>query len=494
MTLETFVNEGNNILWGRFGLIALLLFTGAYFTLRSSFVQVRHFGHMWGVLKDSLSTPHGGVSSFGALSMSLAARVGTGNIAGVAVALTLGGPGAVFWMWVVALIGMATSFYECTLAQVFKIQDEDGTYRGGPAYYMERGLGQRWMGVLFAIFLIISFGFVFIAVQTNTIASAVNEAFAVDELTTGIIVAIVAGVVIFGGVRRIASVAEIIVPFMALAYLIIALIVIAFNIEKIPGILLLIVQSAFGIGEMAGGAVGYAISQAMLNGIKRGLFSNEAGMGSAPNAAATADVPHPAIQGYVQMLGVFVDTIVICTCTASIILLAGVYTPGMDMAGVTLTQESLGSEVGAWGPIFVAIALIFFAFTSVIANYYYGESNMLFIYDHHHLLIVPFRVLVLACIIAGAVTETPLIWSIADLSMACMAVLNLIAILLLSNLAMKVHEDYERQRHELRAYIRDVQRDPSLASTVPHRPVFDPSRFPELEDKIDDRVWQNGKL
>lgn len=345
------MNFINNILWGSV-LIYLLLGTGIYFTLRTRFIQLRHFSHMFSVLKNSNKSDSAGISSFQALCTTLAARVGTGNLTGVAIALTAGGPGAIFWMWVVAFIGMATSFVESSLAQLYKTKDDNGNYRGGPAYYMEKGLGMRWMGVLFSIFLIIAFGLVFNAVQANSIAQASAVAFHLQPLHVGIGLVLLSGVVIFGGIRSIAKVAELVVPLMAGAYLLLALWVIGHNIEHMPAILTLIFKSAFGLQEAAAGAVGYGISQAMTQGVQRGLFSNEAGMGSAPNAAASASPypPHPASQGYVQMLGVFIDTIVICSATAAIILSSGILDQPTDsISGIDLTQRALSTAVGSWG-------------------------------------------------------------------------------------------------------------------------------------------------
>lgn len=345
------MNFINNILWGSV-LIYLLLGTGIYFTLRTRFIQLRHFSHMFSVLKNSNKSDSAGISSFQALCTTLAARVGTGNLTGVAIALTAGGPGAIFWMWVVAFIGMATSFVESSLAQLYKTKDDNGNYRGGPAYYMEKGLGMRWMGVLFSIFLIIAFGLVFNAVQANSIAQASAVAFHLQPLHVGIGLVLLSGVVIFGGIRSIAKVAELVVPLMAGAYLLLALWVIGHNIEHMPAILTLIFKSAFGLQEAAAGAVGYGISRAMTQGVQRGLFSNEAGMGSAPNAAASASPypPHPASQGYVQMLGVFIDTIVICSATAAIILSSGILDQPTDsISGIDLTQRALSTAVGSWG-------------------------------------------------------------------------------------------------------------------------------------------------
>jgi len=417
------INLMNDLLWGSI-LVYLLVGVGIYFTVRLGFIQFRHFGHMFSVLRNSRKADSAGISSFQALCTSLAARVGTGNMAGVAVALTAGGPGAIFWMWLIAMLGMATSFAESTLAQLYKTRDNDGNYRGGPAYYMEKGLGMRWMGVLFSIFLIIAFGLVFNAVQANAIASAMNTAFDFERGYVGVGIVIISAFVIFGGIRKIARTAEIIVPIMALAYLAIAIYVMLMNIEKVPEVLALIFKSAFGLQEAAAGGLGYAIAQAMINGIKRGLFSNEAGMGSAPNAAASATPypPHPASQGYVQMLGVFMDTIVICSATVAIILMSGEYVPHGEVTGIELTQRALTAQVGEWGGIFVAVAIFFFAFTSIIANYSYAETNLIFLEHNNKKGLVLFRIVVLGMVMFGSLATLPTVWALADVSMGLMAI------------------------------------------------------------------------
>ncbi|WP_107851107.1 alanine/glycine:cation symporter family protein [Oceanimonas marisflavi] len=470
--MDSFIAFINNLLWGSV-LIYLLLGVGIYFTVRLGLIQFRHFGHMFSVLKHSRQSDAAGISSFQALCTSLAARVGTGNLAGVAVALYLGGPGAIFWMWLIALIGMATAFAESALAQLYKVKDDDGNYRGGPAYYMERGLGMRWMGVLFAIFLIIAFGLVFNAVQANSISAAMQVAFSVPEWATGLVLVVLAGLIIFGGLRTIARFAELVVPLMALAYLLIALVVVAMNITELPGVLALIVKSAFGLEQAGGGAMGYAISQALINGVKRGLFSNEAGMGSAPNAAASATPypPHPASQGYVQMLGVFADTIVICTCTASIILLSGQFEPGSGVTGIELTQKALANEVGDWGNIFIAIAILFFAFTSIVANYAYAENNLVFLEHNHPAGLLVFRLFVLGMVMFGSIGELPTIWAMADTSMGMMALINLVAILLLSGVVVKLAKDYNDQRK------------------LGRLPTFDASKYPELHNQLEEGIW-----
>lgn len=470
------INLMNDLLWGSI-LVYLLVGVGIYFTVRLGFIQFRHFGHMFSVLKNSRKADKAGISSFQALCTSLAARVGTGNMAGVAVALTAGGPGAIFWMWLIAMLGMATSFAESTLAQLYKTKDDDGNYRGGPAYYMEKGLGMRWMGILFSIFLIIAFGLVFNAVQANSIAGAMNTAFGWDKTIVGVVVVLLSAVVIFGGIKRIARVAEMIVPAMALLYLLLALFIMFMNIEKLPAVLELIFKSAFGFQEAAAGGLGYAIAQAMINGIKRGLFSNEAGMGSAPNAAASATPypPHPASQGYVQMLGVFMDTIVICSATVAIILMSGEYVPHGEVTGIELTQNALSSQVGPWGSIFVAVAIFFFAFTSIIANYSYAETNLIFLEHNHKAGLGIFRVVVLGMVMFGAMASLPVVWALADVSMGLMAIVNLIAILLLSGIVIKLAKDYNKQLQ---------------AGKVP---TFDSNDFPELKSQLEDGIWDQNK-
>jgi AGCS family alanine or glycine:cation symporter len=466
----------NDLLWGAV-LVYLLVGAGIYFTFRLGFIQIRHFRHMFTVLKNSRKADKAGISSFQALCTSLAARVGTGNMAGVAVALTIGGPGAIFWMWVTAMVGMATSFVESTLAQLYKTKDKDGNYRGGPAYYMEKGLGMRWMGILFSIFLMIAFGLVFNAVQANSITNALNTAFGFEPVTIGFGIVFLSAFVIFGGIRKIAKTAELVVPFMAIAYLAIALFVLIINIEKVPSVLTLIIKSAFGFQEIAAGSFGYMIAQAMINGVKRGLFSNEAGMGSAPNAAATATPypPHPASQGYVQMLGVFIDTIVICSSTVAIILMSGEYVPHSEVTGIELTQRALSSQVGAWGSTFVAVAIFFFAFTSIIANYSYAETNLVFLEHNNKKGLIIFRGVFLAMVMFGSLATLPTVWSMADVSMGLMAIVNLIAILLLSGVAVKLAKDYNRQLQ---------------AGKVP---TFDVRDYPELHSQLEPGIWDRSE-
>jgi alanine or glycine:cation symporter, AGCS family len=441
--IESALSVANDVLW-TYILIALLVGLGLYFTIRTRFVQFRFLGDAVRLL--GAGTASGtGISSFGAFAVGTAARVGTGNLAGVAIAIAIGGPGAVFWMWSIALFGAASAFVESTLAQVYKVRDGD-TFRGGPAYYMERALGQRWMGVLFAVLITFTFGLVFSSVQANTISLAFEEAYGAPRLLMGVLVAGVAGLVIFGGIKRIARVAEVLVVAMAVPYVLMALYVVVVNYTEIPRVLGLIVSNAFGIGPALGGGFGAAIMQ----GVRRGLFSNEAGMGSAPNAAATADVSHPAKQGLVQSLGVFIDTLVICSATAFVILFSGIYESG-EADGIALTQQALGSHIGGWSANFLSIAVFLFAFSSIIANYYYGETNIEFITGSDRWVLY-YRVAVIGLVLFGSVAALELVWALADLFMGAMALVNLIAIALLAPIALAVLGDYTRQR--------DAGRDP----------------------------------
>ncbi len=469
-----FINE---ILWGSV-LIYLLVGAGLWFTWRCGFVQFRYLTQIRSIVLSNKSGDSSGLSSFQALCTSLAARVGSGNLSGVALALTLGGPGAIFWMWVVAMLGMATSFAECTLAQLYKTRDSEGNYRGGPAWYMERGLGMRWMGVMFSIFLMIAFGLIFNAVQANSIANAMNNAFDIPKTWVGIGLVVLTAAVIWGGMRGTARIAQWLVPIMALLWVLMSLIVMAMNIERLPEVVSLVFKSAFGWQEAASGALGFTISQAITTGFQRGMFSNEAGMGSSPNAAAAAATwpPHPASQGLVQMFGVFIDTIIICSATAGIILFSGILdTPHPEMNGITLVQQALSSVVGGWGTGFIALIVLLFAFTSIVANYAYAENNLLFLQQKSPFALVLFRCLALVMVMFGTLSPLPLVWQMADVAMAFMAVTNLTAILLLSPIAHDLSADYLRQLR--------------LGVT----PVFDPNRFPELKGQLAPGIWDNPK-
>ena len=435
--LEWLVGPFNDFIW-TYILIAVLLILGIYFTVRTRFVQVRLFGEMFRLIFEKREN-NDGVSPFQAFTISAASRVGTGNVTGVALAIGVGGPGAVFWMWIIAIIGMATAFIESTLAQVYKVRDGD-TFRGGPAYYMQKALGFRKLGIVFAILLTLCFGFIFNAVQSNTISQSFMDVFGLPDWIIGLVLVIFTAIIIFGGVKRIVKVTELVVPIMAIFYLIIAFYIVITNISQIPEVFNLIIGQAFGLREVVGGGVGAAL----MEGIRRGLFSNEAGMGSVPNAAATANVSHPAKQGLVQSLGVFFDTIIICSATAFIIILAGLYTTG-EQDGIILTQASMAAHVGSWAPYFVAIAILFFAFSSIIGNYYYGETNIEFINAHKSWL-VTYRLLVLAMVMFGALATVEIVWSMADLFMGLMAIINLFVIALLGGVAFKVLQDFTTQR------------------------------------------------
>ncbi|QEK13709.1 alanine:cation symporter family protein [Crassaminicella thermophila] len=443
--LEAVVSLGNTILWS-YVLIAMLIVLGLYFTVRSNFVQFRFFKEMFCLLTEGASKSVSGekkkgVSSFQAFCISTASRVGTGNLAGVAIAVSVGGPGAVFWMWLIALIGAGSSFVESTLAQIYKVKDENG-YRGGPAYYMEKALNARWMGIIFSILITLCFGLVFNSVQANTITFAFEQAFGTNRLMVGIILTIITGLVIFGGIKRIAKVAEFIVPIMATAYVLVAAFIIIKNISAIPTIFKLIIGSAFGVKQAVGGGIGAA----MMMGIKRGLFSNEAGMGSAPNAAATAEVTHPVKQGLIQTLGVFTDTLLICSATAFIVLLSGAYTTE-GLTGIQLTQTALSSQVGAWGNTFIAFCIFLFAFSSIVGNYYYGESNIEFMNGSKTWLFV-YRIAVVLMVLWGSQSAIQIVWDMADLFMGMMAFINLIAIAMLGKIAFAALKDYAKQKKE----------------------------------------------
>ncbi|MEW9110572.1 MAG: alanine/glycine:cation symporter family protein [Cytobacillus gottheilii] len=441
--IELVVGELNDVMW-TYILIAALIASGLFFSLRSKFVQFRMFPEMFRILGDkAMISADGkrGISSFQAFCISAASRVGTGNIAGVATAIAAGGPGAIFWMWIIAFLGGASSFIESTLAQIYKVKDRDG-FRGGPAYYMEKGLNKRWMGILFAVIITFCFGFVFNSVQSNTIALAFEDAFGTNQTIVGIILAVLTAAVIFGGVHRIAKVSQVVVPIMAVIYILLALVIMIMNVTEIPAVFSLILKSAFGLEEALGGTMGAAV----MMGIKRGLFSNEAGMGSAPNAAAAAAVSHPVKQGLIQTLGVFVDTIIICSATAFMIILSGDYM-NSDLSGVQLTQSALSVQVGSWASIFVAVAIFLFAFTSVIGNYYYGETNIEFI-KKSRMAVFIYRLGVIAMVLFGSVASLDLVWSLADLFMGVMALINLTAIVLLSRTALAALKDYLQQRKE----------------------------------------------
>ena len=460
--LNNWISGINDLLWS-YVLIIMLLGCAFRFTFKTRFVQFRMFREMIRVLGDSANKAHEGekhISSFQAFAVSLASRVGTGNLAGVATAIAVGGPGAVFWMWIIALLGSASAFVESTLAQLYKRKGKE-SFIGGPAYYMRYGLGLNWMGILFAILISVTFGFAFNSVQSNTICAAMQGSFGFDPRIVGAVLTVLTLAIIFGGIQRIAKVSSVIVPVMALGYVALASGIVLFNITELPAVIKLIVSSAFGWEQAAGGTIGAALMQ----GIKRGLFSNEAGMGSAPNVAATAHVSHPVKQGLIQTLGVFTDTLVICTCTAFIILFGGV--PDASLSGIRLTQGALVGEIGPAGSVFVAVAIFLFAFSSIIGNYYYGEANIRFITRRPWVLTL-YRVLVGVMVLFGALATLDLAWSLADITMAFMTLINLVAIVLLGRQAFLLLADYVGQRR------RGIK-----------NPVYTRDRIPSLEDKAE---------
>ena len=457
----------NDFLWTYILLVALLG-CGVWFTWRTRFVQFRMVVEMIRLLGDSAkkfdhSKRH--ISSFQAFTVSLASRVGTGNLAGVATAIAFGGPGAVFWMWVIALFGAATAFVESTLAQLYKRPHTD-SFIGGPAYYISKGMHNRWMAALFAVLITITFALSNNSVQSNTICSAMETAFGMNPTTVGVVLSIITLFVVFGGIQRVAKVSSIVVPIMAVGYLIISIVVVIMNINLVPHVLRVIVENAFGIGPVTGGGLGMII----IYGVKRGLFSNEAGEGSAPNAAATAAVTHPVKQGLIQALGVFTDTLLVCSCTAFIILISGLYeVEGLN--GIALTQNALESEIGSSGPVFIAVAIFLFAYSSIIGNYYYGEANVRYLSNKRWVLII-FRLLSGGVMVMfGAMATLETVWNIVDICMALLTACNLVAIVTLGKYAFRLLDDYIKQK-------RDGNKSPEF-----HR-----SAMPDIADDIE--CWE----
>ncbi len=444
--MDFFTNEltvVNDFLYSKF-LIIVLIAVGLYFTIRTRFVQVRLFPDAFRVVREK-GSEEGSMSSFQALMVATASRVGTGNIAGVATAIVSGGPGALLWMWIMAVIGGASAFIESTLAQVYK--ERDGKiFKGGPAYYIQRALGARWLGIIFSILLILTFAFGFNGLQAYNISSAFE--YYVDDfqnsnvpLIIGIILCVSAAVLFFGGTDKISRVSSILVPIMAGMYIIVGLLIFFINIGELPHAIKVVVQSAFDWDSIFGGFAGSCV----VMGIKRGLFSNEAGMGSAPNAAAAADVSHPAKQGLVQVLSVFIDTLMICSTTAFVVLLTDQYTVGGDLNGIPLVQQSVAAVFGEAGIHFITVAICLFAFTSLIGNYFYAESNIKFISENKVFLQV-FRTLAALMVFFGAQNDLTTAWNLADVIMGCMATVNIIAIVLLGGIAIRVLKDYEEQK------------------------------------------------
>lgn len=428
-------------LWS-YVLIVALLAVGIRLSVTARFVQIRLFKEMFRDLLGGFSATDKGLSSFQSLVVSVAGRVGGGNIAGVAVAITLGGPGALFWMWLIALIGMATSLFECALAQLYKQSDGSETYRGGPAYFMHFGLGWRVMPVIYSGLLLITVGFGFNAVQTYSVTNSIESAFAIPTWQSGIVLTAVMAIILFGGIRRLAAVSQVIVPIMVAGYFALAVGILVANISEVPGALALIFKSAFGLEQMVGGGVAAAIMQ----GARRGLFSNEAGLGTIPNVAATADVQHPISQGLVQSLSVFIDTIVLCTCTALIILLSSAYQPdAINPQGVVLTQLAVAEQLGGWGESLVSVFLVLFATTTIAYNCYLGENSIAYFSNRPAWAIPAFRISVLVMIAWASVQDLGTVFSSSDLTMALLAITNLLALWYLAPVGMKLLRDYESQ-------------------------------------------------
>jgi len=430
--------------------LPVVVLLGLYFTIRSGVVQFRLIPEMFRTLTDKTPRKESGgpqsVSAFQAFTISAASRVGVGNIAGVGTAIAIGGPGAVFWMWLMAFVGGASAFIESSLAQLFKVRDEEG-FHGGPAYYMQKGLGARWMGIVFAIILIICFPIAFSSLQANTIQATISGSFGADSAVwlpwlIGATLSVLMALVIFGGVRRIASVTQTLVPMMALLYLLLGLVIVALNIERLPEVFAAIFTQAFGVNEVLGASLGYII----LTGVKRGMFSNEAGLGSAPNAGATAAVTHPVKQGLVQTLGVYFDTFLVCSITAFIVLVS---VPDLANAerGISLTQGAIVGSLGEWSNVLLSIIIFLLAFSSILGNYYYGEANIEFITPRRTAVLV-YRIFAVIAVFLGAIVSADLVWNFADGAMGFMALVNLIAIALLSGIAIRLLKDYTLQRRE----------------------------------------------
>lgn len=447
MSFNDVLTKMNDIMY-TYILIILLIGVGVYFTIRTRGVQFR-------LLKDGIKSMleksevgedgKKKVSSFQALMISTASRVGTGNIAGIATAIAAGGPGAVFWMWLMALIGGASAFIESTLAQVYKVK-EDGQYRGGPSYYMERALGKRWMGILFSVLLIICFAYGFNGLQAYNMSSSLeyyftNYADTNIPMILGIVLAVATAWVIFGGVHRIGFISSVVVPVMATLYILMGLVTMVLHITELPKVFAMIFESAFDLKAIMGGFAGSAV----VIGIKRGLFSNEAGMGSAPNASASADVDHPVKQGLVQVISVFIDTILICSSTAMMLLTSGVEGKSGTLDGIPFVQQAISSNVGEWGIHFITFSIFAFAFSSLIGNYYYAEANILFIKNNKVVLFI-FRLTCLVAIFLGAQADFSIVWNLADITMGLMAIVNIIAIFMLGKVALKVLKNYEQKR------------------------------------------------
>jgi AGCS family alanine or glycine:cation symporter len=454
--MNAVVGSINGVLWS-YVLIIVLVGIGLYFTVRTGFVQIRYFFEMFKVLSHGISNHKSKgkeISSFQAFCISTASRVGVGNIAGIAIAVVLGGPGAIFWMWVIALIGAASGFVESTLAQIYKVPYHEGGYHGGPAYYIKNALKQPAVAALFAVLISTTFALCYNSVQSNTIAMALHDSFGFSPIITGLVLCIFTSMIIFGGAHRIAKAAAFMVPIMACLYLGVAIVIFFKNIDMVPHMFYLIVHDAF----CPQAAVSGGFAAVIMTGIKRGLFSNEAGEGSVPNAAACAVTSHPVKQGLVQAFGVFVDTLFICTASAVIVMLCQKYEVGGEVTGIALMQLSLSSELGAFAGYFMSFTITLFAFSSIIGNYYYGEVNIGYLSKNPYVL-VAFRIFVVGMVFFGSYATLELVWNLADLFMALLALTNLYAIARLGKIAFIALKDYSDQR---RRGIKDPRFDPKV--------------------------------
>ncbi len=469
---DTIFNYINDLTWG-WALVPFLVVLGVFFTAASGFVQFRFFKRMFGVLWGDEDGDPSKISAREALFVSVGGRVGGGNIAGVAVAITAGGPGAVFWMWAIALVGMCSGLVEATLAQAYKRTEPNGDYRGGPAQAIIYGLGEnyRWLALIYAVCLIAAFAIGFNAFQGNTVAGAAADSLGIPRYVTGIVLAAATGFIVFGGIHRIAKVSDVIIPIMAFGYIGMALVVMLINITALPAVLWDIVANALGIREAVAGGIGAAVA----NGLRRGLFSNEAGLGSAPNVAATAYVRHPVSQGITQSFSVFIDTMIICSCTAFVILLGDVYQPGQEgVDGVILTQQSIVDHLGAWAQYYLTAAIFLFSFSSIIYNYYLGENALDFMTDKPSALQI-LRIVIIAIVFIGAVAPgATAVFNFSDPMMGILAVVNLLALMMLFPIALRLINDFRGQ----------------LAAGI-KRPVFDPKKFPDLD--TDPTAWPDAK-
>lgn len=464
----SFISE---ILWGSL-MLYLLLAAGIWFAFQSKFVPFRLFGDFYHNLKNSRAQS-GGLTSYQALFLSLAGRMGSGNIAGVALAIVAGGPGALFWMWICAFIGMATCFAEATLAQLYKERDTHQRFRGGPAWYMARGLGMRWMGVLFSVFLLVVYGLLFNTIQANAVVHAVRYAWDIPETWTGMLLAGLLLLLISGGLRRIARFMQYAVPVVAVAWVAMSIGVGVAHFNQVPGAIIAIIKGAFGWQEAAAGTMGYTLSQALTSGFQRSMYSNEAGMGSTPNAAAAAasSPPHPAAQGFVQIIGVVIDTFIVCSASALVLLLANITPTENNFNGIQIMQQSIVALTGPWGSGYVAAIIFMFAFNSIAINYVYAQNNLVFLRLNSRRNRWLLRVGIVLMIMVGSQLRLTMFWYTADVIMAFMAITNLTAILLLSPVVNVVASDYLRQR--------------KLGLT----PVFDPKRYPDIERQLAPGAW-----